>query len=108
MFGRHLASPEETYLENKKGARSKEGTEVMRYIWDVVATKLSTVNIEKFNQRPKEPLTSFRKRLKTLYSLKGFRENIIRQEGKWTNIRVRENCNTDMQVLICLFKRIPT
>ena len=57
IFSRELPSPEETYLEAKKSAKGKEKEEMMRYIWEEIATKLTTVNVDRFNQIPREPLT---------------------------------------------------
>jgi hypothetical protein len=56
IFSRELPCPDETYLDNKKGARTKQAAEVMKYIWEEVANKLATVNVDKFNQRVREPL----------------------------------------------------
>ena len=57
IFARELPGPDETYLDNKKGARTKQVAEMMKYIWDEVATKLTTVNVDRFNQKVREPLT---------------------------------------------------
>jgi hypothetical protein len=57
LFSRELPSPEETFLDHKRGMKVQEKAAVMRYLWDEVATRLTTINVDRFNQRPKEPLT---------------------------------------------------
>jgi hypothetical protein len=54
VFGRELPNIDESALDEigPKDRRKfgKEKSEVLKYIWDEVATKLTTVNVDKFNK----------------------------------------------------------
>jgi hypothetical protein len=56
VFGRELANADETYFQQKYKGKPNEYREVMEYLWEEVATKLSTVNVDKFNKQVREPL----------------------------------------------------
>jgi hypothetical protein len=56
VLGRELATIDETYLENKTRGKPAEYVEMMQYIWEEIATKVATTNVEKFNKVVTAPL----------------------------------------------------